>query len=88
MTHSETIDEILRIPWVVSDYQAWLREKPDSVKDDYLFTQSRIRFAPNDADRLIILDSATVVGLPGQAGIQFTNQSGSGCRTGNLAIST
>ncbi len=55
MTDSVTMDEILRVPWVVNDYQAWLKEKPASPNDDYLFAQSRIRFALNDDDRLAIL---------------------------------
>jgi hypothetical protein len=72
VNHSELLDEILRVPWVLNEYQSWLNGAPVSPSDDYLFYQSRTRFAPNDDDRLILLEAATIEDLRGEVGIRVS----------------
>ena len=74
MTATAVMDDILRMPWVLLDYQNWLNERPDSPDTDYLFAHSRIRFAPEDHDRLVISDSVKVVTVPGGFAIQVSEQ--------------
>jgi hypothetical protein len=75
VTRSETLDEILRVPWVIHDYQNWLKEKPAKSQDDYLYAQSRIRFAPADHDRLAIPETATIVPLGADVGVRVSANS-------------
>ncbi len=74
MNHSELLDEILSVPWVLNDYQNWLNRTPAPPKGDYLFSQSLTRFAPIDNDRLVLLDSAAIEDLQGEVGIRVSEQ--------------
>lgn len=72
MNRSEILDEILRAPWVLADYQNWLDQKPVKADDDYLYSQSRIRFAPADQDQLIIPESLALVTVGTEKAIRIS----------------
>ena len=56
----DLISDILDFPWVLVEYQNWLKSRPDP-DGDYLFTQSRIRFEPRNLDQLVLVESVKVV---------------------------
>jgi len=69
------MQSILQVPWVLIDYQKWLDTHPPLKQDDYLFSESRIRFEPTDSDRLFLLDSITPTEVNGAPAIQWGPQS-------------
>jgi len=74
VTDSRIMQEILDIPWALTDYQNWLEKTPPPDDNDYLFARPRIRFEPTDDDRLVLLDSANVVEYDGLVGVQLSNR--------------
>lgn len=54
------MNAVLDFPWPLREYERWLKQRPTSDLDDYLYSQSRVRLTPHDDDELVVPNALSV----------------------------